>query len=139
MLIYVVLWLVNRYRRPSLVDMLEPYRLNADDGGVAGARPVSPCPLLTRLAGRRADPGYRDPLGPWLDGMLERAGSRIRVGELLTIWATAGVILILLGWLLAGLVGLLIVLILSIVIPLAVLKRWSTGGPSCSPPSYRTC
>ncbi len=49
--------------------------------------------------------------------MLERAGSRIRLGELLTIWVTAGVIFTLLGWLLAGLVGLLIVLILSAIIP----------------------
>ena len=121
-LIYAVLWLVNRYRRPSLVDLLEPYRLDADADGVAEPAPVFSTPLLTRLAGRMQSPVSGTRLGTWLDGMLERAGSRIRVGELLTIWATAGVILILLAWLLAGLVGLLIVLILSIVIPVAVLN-----------------
>jgi tight adherence protein B len=54
--------------------------------------------------------------------MLERAGSRLRVGEVITIWATAGVILLLLGWLLAGLVGLVIVLVLAIVVPLGALQ-----------------
>jgi tight adherence protein B len=122
-LLYVVLWLASRYRRPSLANMLAPYRLTTPvEGGAGQPAPMLTMPLLTRLASRVQTPATGTRLGRWLDGLLERAGSRIRVGELLTIWGTAGVILILIGWLLAGFVGLLIVLILSLVIPVAVLQ-----------------
>jgi tight adherence protein B len=73
------------------------------------------------LASRVQSPVTGTRLGDWLDDLLERAGSRIRLGELLTIWVVGGVIFTLLGWLLAGFVGLLIVLILSAITPVAVL------------------
>ena len=117
--IYGVLWGLSRYRRNVLTTVLEPYRLTpADETGDAEAAPVLSTPLLSRLAGSVQSPVTGTRLGRWLDGLLERAGSRIRVGELLTIWCTAGVILIVLGGLLAGLVGLLVVLILSVFGPL---------------------
>ena len=121
--LYLVLWLLSRYRRPSLAQVLAPYRLTTTaENGAATPAPILTVPLLTRLAGSVQAPASGTRPGRWLDGLLERAGSRLRVGELILIWSTAGVILILIGWLLAGLVGLLIVLILSIVAPLAVLQ-----------------
>ena len=120
--LYVVLWALSRYRRPSLVDILEPYNLASENEGAGEPAPVLSTPLLTRLAGRVQSPVTGTRLGDWLDGLLERAGSRIRLGELLTIWVSGGVIFTLLGWLLAGFVGLLIVLILSAITPVAVLR-----------------
>ena len=47
--------------------------------------------------------------------MLERSGTRTRLGELLVIWLIAGLAFILLAWVLAGLLGVLIVLLLLFV------------------------
>ena len=123
LVVYAALWLASRYRRPSLADILEPYRVNPGTGQVAaGPAPVLTLPILTRTAARLQVPVTGTRFGRWLDTMLERAGSRLQVGELLTIWAIGGVILLVLGWLLAGLVGTLIVLILVLILPLAGLQ-----------------
>ncbi len=120
--VYVGLWLVSKYRRPDLASVLEPYQLSPDVGPAGEPAPLLTVPLLTRVAAGVQSPAIGTRFGRWLDGMLERAGSRLRVGEVLTIWASAGLILLLLGWLLSGLVGLLIVLVLVVVIPVAALQ-----------------
>jgi tight adherence protein B len=120
---YVVLWLMSRYSRPSLSAVLEPYRM--EPGGAeaaATAPPVITVPLLQRLAAGVQEPLGVTGLGRWLDGMLQRAGSPLRVGELITIWGIGGLIFLALAWLLAGLVGLVCVLVLVLAIPLAVLQ-----------------
>ena len=54
--------------------------------------------------------------------MLDRSGTRTRLGELLVIWLIAGLALLLLAWVLAGLLGVLIVLVLLFVVPPAALQ-----------------
>ena len=54
--------------------------------------------------------------------MLERSGTRTRLGELLVIWIIGGIALLALGWVLAGVIGALLVLILLLVIPPAALQ-----------------
>ena len=126
LLAYVVLWVVGRYRRPSLAAVLEPYRMTAVAGQVVppGPSPIITVPWLQRAAARLQAPLGPTRLGRGLDNMLERAGSRLRGGELITIWSIAGVILLALGWLLAGLVGLVLVAIIVVVAPLAVLQTF---------------
>lgn len=123
LLVYGVLWLVSRYRRPDLASVLEPYRLTSGTGElVGGPQPVLTVPLLRRAAAKLQAPLSDTRMGRWFDTMLERAGSSLRVGELFTIWVIGGLILLALGALLAGLVGFLVVLILVIVVPLATLQ-----------------
>jgi len=125
LLAYLILWLVSRFHRPSLAAVLEPYRMIGGPGQeVPGPAPVITMPWLQGIAGRLQAPLGVTRLGRALDNMLERAGSRLRVGELITIWALGGVIFVALGWLLAGLVGLLLVAIIVIVLPLAVLQTF---------------
>ena len=122
---YGVLWIVGRYRRPSLAAVLEPYRMTSVGGQtVPGPPPIITVQWLQRVAaGLQASLGLTR-LGRWLDNMLDRAGSRLRVGELVTIWGIAGLIFLALGWLLASLVGLLLVGIIVVVVPLAVLQTF---------------
>jgi tight adherence protein B len=54
--------------------------------------------------------------------MLEKAGARARLGEILTIWLISAVILLSFGWALAGLIGSLLVLILVVAIPPGALQ-----------------
>lgn len=123
LLVYLVLWAMSRYGRPSLASVLEPYRMVAGGTEAAvGASPVITVPLLQRLAARVQAPLGVTRLGHWLDTTLERAGSPLRIGELITIWAMGGLIFLALGWLLAGLVGLVIVLVLVLGVPLATLQ-----------------
>ena len=124
-LAYMVLWLVGRFRRPSLAAVLEPYRLTGLAGQVVpGPPPIITVPWLQGLAARLQAPLGQTRLGRRLDNMLERAGSRLLVGELVTIWGIAGVIFLALGWLLANLVGLVLVAIIVVVLPLAVLQTF---------------
>jgi tight adherence protein B len=125
LLAYVVLWVVSRNQRPSLAAVLEPYRMTAGGGQeVAGPPPLITVPWLQRVATRVQVPLGATRVGRLLDNMLDRAGSRMRVGELITIWGLGGVIFVALGWLLAGLVGLVLVAIIVIALPLAVLQSF---------------
>ena len=47
LLVYVVLWVVGRFRRPSLAALLEPYRMTT----VAGESVPGPSPIITSFAG----------------------------------------------------------------------------------------
>jgi tight adherence protein B len=124
-LAYGVLKVVGRFRRPSLAAVLEPYRMTAVAGqAVPGPPPLITLPWLQRFAARLQALLGLTRLGRGLDNMLERTGSRLRVGELITIWAMAGVIFLALGSLLASLVGFVLVAILVIVFPLAVLQTF---------------
>jgi tight adherence protein B len=123
LLAYIILWLVSRYHRPSLAAVLEPYRMTGGAGQeVPGGPQVITVSWLQSVAGRVQTPLGVTRLGRGLDNMLERAGSPLRVGELITIWSLGALIFLALGWLLAGLVGLVLVAILVTVLPLAVLQ-----------------
>ena len=122
---YGVLWLVGRSDGPSLAAVLEPYQLTSASGqGVAEPPPVLNLPFLGKLAAKAQSPLTGTRFGRWVDDMLDRAGSRLRVGELFTLWGGAAIVLVVLGWFLAGLVGMLIVLCLSIIIPIAALQAF---------------
>lgn len=123
LLAYLVLWLVSRSRRPSLITVLEPYQLTAAVGqGVNEPEPLLTLPVLTGIAARFQSPLSATRFGRWFNKVLERAGSRLRAGEFFTIWVVASVLLLIVGWLLAGLVGLLVVLVLCIIVPVAALQ-----------------
>lgn len=119
---YAVLWTVSRRRRPSLAAILEPYQLTSGTDESAGPAPTLTVPILTGPADRVQAALTETRLGKWLSFMLESAGSRLKVGEFLTIWAIGTAIFLALGFLLAGFVGLLIVLVLAIAVPLAGLQ-----------------
>lgn len=122
---YGVLWLVGRSEGPSLAAVLEPYQLTSASGqGVADPPPVLNLPFFGKLAAKAQSPLTGTRFGRWVDDMLDRAGSRLRVGELFTLWAGAALVLVVLGWFLAGLVGMLIVLCLSIIVPIAALQAF---------------
>jgi tight adherence protein B len=91
---------------------------------VVGPAPVLTLPLLQRVATRVQTPVGVTRIGRALDRMLERAGSRLRLGELVTIWGIGGLIFLALGWLLAGMVGLTLVLVLVLVVPPAALQTF---------------
>lgn len=122
---YAVLWAISRYRRMDLATVLQPYRLTPGPGDVGiGPEPLLTVPMLSRLARKVQEPATATRAGRWLDSMLERAGSRLRLGELVTIWAIGGIILVVLGGLLAGPIGALVVLILAVVVPIAGLQAF---------------
>lgn len=121
--IYVTLWLVSRRRRPSLSAILEPYQLTGGIGeGISTPATALTVPILTGPAERLQVSLSNTRFGRWLTNILERSGARTRPGELMMIWAIGGVIFLALGWLLAGLVGMAIVLVLALVIPPAGLQ-----------------
>jgi tight adherence protein B len=64
----------------------------------------------------------RPGLTPRLAKALERAGVRLRSGEVLVIWLVGGVLLVAFGWALAGLAGTALVAVLAGVAPLAALQ-----------------
>jgi tight adherence protein B len=112
-------------RRQDLVAVLAPYRLvplPANPSPEADVWVLLTLPQLKRLSLALEALVERARFGRWLATMLERAGVRTRVGELLTVWLLAGVILVAFGWALAGLIGTVLVLILVLVIPPAAIQ-----------------
>jgi Flp pilus assembly protein TadB len=116
---------LRRRRQPDLASILAPYRLaplppRSSPGEDAWALLTLPwlkklSLWLENLAGRA---GVAQPLTT----LLERAGIRVRVGELLSIWLLGGAVLVMLGWALADGIGSLLVLVLVVVAPLAGLQ-----------------
>ncbi len=113
-----------RSRQPDLAAILEPYRLTP----LAPSRPTGDdwtlltLPALKRLSVGLEGLARRVGADQRLTTMLERAGARTRLGELLSIWLIGGAILVALGSALAGAVGSIIVLVLLLVVPLAGLQ-----------------
>jgi tight adherence protein B len=116
--------LLHRRRPLDLVQVLAPYRLvprptpQEDDGTWA----VITVPALKRLSVALEGLAERAGLGARLGLLLDRAGARTRPGELLSVWLVGAALLMALGWVLAGLVGTLIVLVLVAVVPPAGLQ-----------------
>jgi tight adherence protein B len=116
---------VRRHRRPNLAEVLEPYRiipLDTPGAPTEDAWELLTLPQLKRLSRTLEAYSARTRVGRWLADMLERSGSRNRLGDLLVIWLIAGLLLLLLGWALAGLVGTFIILILLVAVPPAALQ-----------------
>jgi tight adherence protein B len=116
---------VRRHRRPDLAQILEPYRLipmSARRGADDDVWALLTLPVLKRFSLTLEAFAARNRPGRWLASMLERSGARTRLGELLVIWLIGGIALLALGWVLAGLIGALLVLILLLVIPPAALQ-----------------
>jgi tight adherence protein B len=113
-------------RQVDLVAMLEPYRIVplAPEGqeDETEARALLTLPFLRRLSAAQEGLAERTRVGRSLATSLENAGAKVRLGELLTVWLLASIILLGLGWALAGPVGSLIFLILVFVVPPAVLQ-----------------
>jgi tight adherence protein B len=116
---------VRRHRRPNLAQVLEPYRLIPRSSGRGGDDDVwalLTLPVLKRFSLTLESYAARTRPGRWLASMLERSGARTRLGEILVIWIIGGFALLALGWVMAGLIGALLVLILLLVIPPAALQ-----------------
>ncbi len=116
---------VRRHRRPNLADVLEPYRivpLEVPGAPAEDAWELLTLPQLKRLSRALEAFAARTRVGRWLADMLERSGSRNRLGELLVIWLISGTLLLLLAWALAGVAGILIILILLLAVPPAALQ-----------------
>ena len=125
LIVYGGLFIASRHRRTTLVAVLDPYRVAPS--GQQGRIVEEPESVLTlrflrRLSGALEDAIGETRAGRWLRAMLERAGVQVPFGELAGIWLVTGVLLVALGWLLAGLVGLAILLVLALVGPVAVLQ-----------------
>lgn len=121
--IYVALLVISKKRRPSLASILEPYQLTGGIGdAVTGPAQTLTVPILTRPADRVQTYLANTKFGQWLASALERSGWRLRTGEFVVVWAIGAAIFLILGWLLAGFVGMLIVLVLAAIAPLAGLE-----------------
>ncbi len=115
---------VRRRRPPDLGEILGPYRITSLEGQRAtdDAWTLLTLPALKRLSVTLEGRVAETRLGRWLNSMLDRSGTRTRLGELIVIWLIAGLALVLLAWVLAGLLGVLIALILLIGVPPAALQ-----------------
>ena len=115
---------LHRRRPPDLGDIVAPYRITPEDGrqNTDDAWTLLTLPSLKHLS--VALEGYvgESRVGRWFTMMLDRSGARARLGELIVIWLLAGVALLLLAWVLAGLLGVLIMLVVLLVIPPAALQ-----------------
>jgi len=112
-------------RRPDLPALLEPYRFiplvhsrKPDDAAWA----LLSLPQLKAISVAVEALSLRTRAGRWLRGMLERSGTKVRLGEMLTILGIAGLMLVALGWVLAGTVGALLMAILLVATPPAALQ-----------------
>ena len=109
----------------DLAALLAPYRLALtpprppEDEGIWSLLTV---PLLRRLAVALETLAARPGITPRLEKALERAGVRVRSGEVLVIWLVGGLLLIAFGWALAGLAGAALVAILTLAAPLAAIQ-----------------
>ncbi len=115
--------LLRRRRSPDLVQVLEPYRLvprpsQEDEEGWA----LITVPALKRLSLALEGLAVRVGISRRLGLLVDRAGARTRLGELLAVWLVAGALLMGLGWVLAGLVGTATVGVLVVVVPPAGLQ-----------------
>jgi tight adherence protein B len=116
---------VRRHRRPDLAQVLEPYRLiprSTPGSSDEDVWALLTLPVLKRLSLTLEAFAARTRPGRWLASMLERSGARTRLGEILVIWLIGGIALLALGWVMAGFIGALLVLILLLVIPPAALQ-----------------
>jgi Flp pilus assembly protein TadB len=114
-------------RKPhdDLASLLAPYNLSpnrprpaSDDSTWA----LVTIPQLKRLSLALESLASRTGLGPRLNAALERAGVRVRQGELLTLWLIALVIALGFGFALAGSVGAILVGVLGLISPPAALQ-----------------
>ncbi len=114
-----------RRRRPlDLGQIVEPYRLtpavgpqNNDD-----AWTLLTLPALKRLSVTLEGYVGESRVGRWFTMMLDRSGARARLGELFVIWLLASLAVLLLAWVLAGLLGVLIMLVVLLVVPPAAMQ-----------------
>ena len=111
-------------RPPDLADIVAPYRLTPIEGSRTAddAWTFLTIPALKRLSATLDDLVAESRAGRWFTAMLDRAGARARLGELLVIWLIAGLALVLLAWVLAGALGIVIVLVLLVIVPPAALQ-----------------
>lgn len=120
-------WLAKYFRRrrpPDLTEIVAPYRLKPLENqyGADDEWKLLTLPALRKLSVRLESLAAESRPGRWLVGMLERSGVHTRLGELLVIWFIAGLALFLLAWVLAGFLGILIVLALLFVVPAGALR-----------------
>jgi tight adherence protein B len=115
---------LRRRGRQDLAATLAPYRAQPGLREPLAEEPwaLLTIPQLKRLSLAIEDFAGRSRLGRWTASMLERSGTRIRTGEVLTIWLFASVIFIAFAWALAGLTGSALVLVLLVTFPPAALQ-----------------
>lgn len=114
-----------RSRGQDLVSLLAPYRIAPpapDPGDDDGTWALLTFPQLRRLAIAFEDLGGRVGFRPPLDRAIERAGARLRSGEVMTVWLLGAALLVALGWALAGPIGSLLVAIIALAAPIVALQ-----------------
>jgi Flp pilus assembly protein TadB len=114
-----------RRRRPAdLSEVLAPYQLTPLEGQEAPADvwTLITLPVLKKFSVTLENLVSESRAGRWLNNMIERSGARTRLGELLVIWLIGSLAFVLLAWVLAGLLGIFISLIVSCLIPPAALQ-----------------
>ncbi len=107
--------LSSRRRRPSLVAIVDPYRVVPSRARPAPLPDVLALPPLRRLSRAIGEAVVRARPGRWLAGMLERSGSRVEVGEVVVAWLVLGVLLAATAWILSGLFGAVVVVVVTLV------------------------
>jgi tight adherence protein B len=115
---------IRSHRRADLTEILAPYHLMPLEGerSADDAWTLLTLPSLKRLSVHVEDLMAESRAGRWLNNMLERSGARTRLGELVVIWLIAGLTLMVLAWVLAGLLGIFIMVILLFLLPPAALQ-----------------
>jgi tight adherence protein B len=114
-----------RRRRPlDLGQIVEPYRLTPAEGpqNTDDAWTLLTLPALKRLSVTLEGYVAESRVGRWFTMMLDRSGARARLGELFVIWLLASLAVLLLAWVLAGLLGVLIMLVVLLIVPPAALQ-----------------
>jgi tight adherence protein B len=114
-----------RRRRPlDLGQIVEPYRLTPAEGpqNTDDAWTLLTLPALKRLSVTLEGYVAESRIGRWFTMMLDRSGARARLGELFVIWLLASLAVLLLAWVLAGLLGVLIMLVVLLIVPPAALQ-----------------
>lgn len=109
----------------NLSSLLAPYRVapaTSAGGNDEGNWALLTAPQLRHFAMALESIASRTGFAPRLDNALNRAGARSRSGEVMTVWLLATVLLLALGWTLAGPIGCALVAVISVVAPLACLQ-----------------
>jgi tight adherence protein B len=114
----------RRRARQNLATALAPYRARPVLREAAAEEPwaLLTIPWLKQFSLAIEDLAGRSRPGRWAASMLERSGTRVRTGEVLSIWLFASVILITFAWALAGTIGSVLALFLLVTFPPAALQ-----------------
>lgn len=120
----VAIAVLQTLTRPNrdLADRLEPYRLHPQPAAAESPDSVVTVPLLRRLGEALTQLAERRGIRAALESRIQRAGLSITLGELMVVTIIAGVILLILGAVVAGGIGIVLALVITGLAPIGVLQ-----------------